>query len=143
MAWGAASDFPKLDRLILPPERCKVWRSRFSEGHKMKNSKKFQAAGLAFGLALAAFGASTAQASSQGKPISCNVQPGQKWLGEEKIRAIFGASEYLDVKFKTSKMQCYEFYAIKKNGDVVEAYYHPVTGDLVQRNLIPRAAARP
>lgn len=96
---------------------------------------------MAFGLALAAFGASTVQATSLGKPIACHVQPGQKWLGEDKIKTIFGTSEYVDVKFKTSKLQCYEFYAIKKNGDVVEAYYHPVTGDLVQRNLIPHAAA--
>lgn len=109
----------------------------------MKNSKAFHAAALAFGLVLAAFGASTAQASSLGKPISCNVQPGQKWLGEDKIKAIFGTSEYMDVKFKTSKLQCYEFYAIRKNGDVVEAYYHPVSGDLVKRNVIPHAAARP
>lgn len=107
----------------------------------MKNSRVFQAAVLAFGLVWAAFGASTVQASNLGKPIACHVQPGQKWLGEEKIKAIFGTSEYLDVKFKISKMQCYEFYAIKKNGDVVEAYYHPVTGDLVKRNLIPQAAA--
>lgn len=107
----------------------------------MKNSKAFQAAGLAFGLALAALGASTAQADILAKPVVCNVQPGQKWLGEDRIKAIFGTSEYMDVKFKTSKLQCYEFYAIKKNGDVVEAYYHPVTGDLVKRNLIPHAAA--
>ena len=107
----------------------------------MKNSKKFQAAVLGFGLVLAAFGASTVQATNLGKPIACHVQPGQKWLGEDKIKAIFGISEYVDVKFKTSKLQCYEFYAIKKNGDVVEAYYNPVTGDLVQRNLIPHAVA--
>jgi len=107
----------------------------------MKNGKAFQAAGLAFGLVLVACGASTIQAAGLEEPTVCAVQPGQKWLGEEKIRAIFGASEYLDVKFKTSKMQCYEFYAIKTNGDVVEAYYHPVTGDLIKRNLIPHAAA--
>ena len=107
----------------------------------MQNSKAFQAVVLAFGGVLAVCGASTVQATNLGQPIVCRVQPGQKWLGEEKIKAIFGASEYLDVKFKTSKMQCYEFYAIKKNGDVVEAYYHPVTGELVKRNLIPHAAA--
>jgi hypothetical protein len=112
-----------------------------NEGVGMKNGKAFQAAGLAFGLVLAVCGASTAQATSQGKPIVCNVQLGQKWLGEDRIKTIFGASEYIDVKFKTSKMQCYEFYAIKKNGDVVEAYYNPVTGELIKSNLIPHAVA--
>ena len=107
----------------------------------MKNSNAFQAAVLAFGVALAACGTSTAQATESGKPIACNVQPGQKWLGEKKIKEIFGASDYMDVNFKTSKMQCYEFYAIKKNGDVVEAYYNPVTGALIKSNLIPHAVA--
>lgn len=105
----------------------------------MENNHRFRAAVLALSVVLATCGASAVRATSLGKPIVCNVQPGQKWLGEEKIKAIFHASEYLDVKFKTSKMQCYEFYAIKKNGDVVEAYYHPVTGKLVKRNLIPHA----
>lgn len=103
----------------------------------MKNGKVFQATVLACSLVLAV---NTVQATGLGKPVACKVQPGQKWLGEEKIRAIFGTSEYLNVKFKVSSMQCYELYGIKKNGDVVEAYYHPVTGELVKRHLIPLAA---
>ena len=42
--------------------------------------------------------------------------------------------DYVRVDFKVSRTNCYEFYAIKKNGDIVEAYYHPVTGQLVRRN---------
>ena len=87
-------------------------------------------------VALAVFGAGAAQASSPKERVVCTTQAGQTWLGEKKIRAIFGVDDYMQVNFKVSKTNCYEFYAIRKNGDVVEAYYHPVTGELVKRNVI-------
>jgi len=40
------------------------------------------------------------------------------------------------VEFKVSRTNCYEFYAIRKNGDIVEAYCHPVTGEIVKRNVV-------
>jgi len=43
------------------------------------------------------------------------------------------------VEFKVSRTNCYEFYAIRKNGDIVEAYYHPVTGEIVKRNEVLHA----
>jgi hypothetical protein len=106
----------------------------------MKKNNSIHAAVLALGVVLAACSAGVAQASSPGERIVCTTLPGQAWLGEEKIRAIFGASDYLRADFKVSKTRCYEFYAIKKNGDIVEAYYHPVTGELVKRNVLFHAA---
>lgn len=102
----------------------------------MKNNKTFQAVLLAFGVVLAVCGGSAAQASTPGERVVCTSLPGQAWMGEERIKAVFGASEYLRADFKVSKTNCYEFYAIKKNGDIVEAYYHPVTGELVRHNVI-------
>ena len=102
----------------------------------MKNNKTFQAVLLAFAGLLAACGSSAVQASTPGERIVCAVLPGQAWMGEERIKAVFGASEYLRADLKVSKTNCYEFYAIKKNGDIVEAYYHPVTGELVRRNVL-------
>lgn len=102
----------------------------------MKKNKAFHAALLAFGVVLAACGSSAVQASTPGERIVCTTLPGQTWMGEERIKAVFGASDYLRADLKMSKTNCYEFYAIKKNGDIVEAYYHPVTGELVRRNVI-------
>lgn len=102
----------------------------------MKNNKALHTALLAFGVLLAACGSRAVQASSPGERIVCTTLPGQAWMGEERIKAVFGASEYLRADFKVSKTNCYEFYAIKKNGDIVEAYYHPVTGELVKRNVL-------
>jgi hypothetical protein len=101
-----------------------------------KNHGTCAAALLACAVALAVFGAGAAQASSPNERIVCTAQPRQAWLGEKKIKAIFGVNDYMQVNFKVSRTNCYEFYAIRKNGDVVEAYYHPVTGELVKRNVI-------
>ncbi|MCX7257022.1 MAG: PepSY domain-containing protein [Polaromonas sp.] len=102
----------------------------------MKKNKNFHAAALAFGVLLAACGSGAVQASPLSERAVCAVQPGQTWLGEKKIREIFGTSEYLAVDFKISAANCYEFHAIKKNGDVVEAYYHPVTGAVVEHEVL-------
>ena len=107
----------------------------------MKTTYWCRPALLALGTLLAACGTGLAHASSPSEKISCVTLPGQAWLGEEKIKEIFGARDYLTVKFKVSRTNCYEFYAIRKNGDVVEAYYHPVTGEIVKRNEILRAPA--
>ena len=111
-----------------------------SKNHMKKNHGTCAAALLAGVVALAVLGAGAAQASSPKERVVCTTQAGQAWLGEKKIRAVFGVDEYLRVDFKVSRTNCYEFYAIHKNGDVVEAYYHPVTGELVKRNVILRGA---
>ncbi len=102
----------------------------------MKKNKNFHAAALAFAVLLAACGSGSVQASNLSEKAVCSVLPGQTWLGETKIKEIFGASEYLAVEFKVSAANCYEFHAIKKNGDVVEAYYHPVTGAVVEHEVL-------
>lgn len=106
-----------------------------------KNYGACAAAVLAGNVALAIFGAGAAQAqaSSPGERIVCTALPGQPWLGEAKIKAIFGMSDYIRVDFKVSRTHCYEFYAIRKNGDIVEAYYHPVTGEVIKRNVLLHA----
>jgi hypothetical protein len=112
----------------------------------MKKNKAFQAALLAFWAVLAVCGSSAVQASTPGERVVCATLPGQAWMDEERIKAVFGANEYLRADLKVSKTNCYEFYAIKKNGDIVEAYYHPVTGELVRRNVIlyaPGAVSAP
>jgi hypothetical protein len=40
------------------------------------------------------------------------------------------------VKFKISRGNCYEFYAIAQDGSVVEAYVDPVSGERVRYNRV-------
>ncbi|MFN4326084.1 MAG: PepSY domain-containing protein [Azonexus sp.] len=79
-------------------------------------------------------------ASSPGEKLVCTQAPRSTWMPEAKIREIFGEKNYSLVKFKVSGGNCYEFYAIHQDGSIVEAYYHPVSGEALRVN---RVAATP
>lgn len=81
---------------------------------------------------------SNAYASPPKESIKCTDAPRTAWVGESKIRQAFDEGKYLKVIFKTSRGNCYEFYAIGKDGSIVEAYYDPVTMDLVRFNRVAR-----
>jgi hypothetical protein len=68
-----------------------------------------------------------AQASGPVESLVCTSKPRTSWVGEKRIRQAFGESAYAKVFFKVTKGNCYEFYAIGKDGSVVEAYYDPVS----------------
>lgn len=93
--------------------------------------------GLLLALALMA----GAQASSPAEKVVC-ADPANRsgWLSEARIREIFGEQNYAQAKLKVSRGGCYEFYAVHADGSIVEAYYHPVSGEVVRYN---RVEARP
>jgi hypothetical protein len=72
------------------------------------------------------------QASPPKEVIRCTEAPKSTWVSEQKIREIFGEKDYAIVKFKISRTNCYEFYAVAKDNSVVEAYYDPVSGKQVR-----------
>jgi hypothetical protein len=78
-----------------------------------------------------------AHASPPAEKIVCTDAPRAQWMSESQARAIFNAPTYALVRFKVSKGNCHEFYAVATNGDVVEAYLHPVTGAIVRQTRIP------
>jgi hypothetical protein len=82
-------------------------------------------------------------ASELKEQVKCTSEPQSKWMSEAKIRRIFGADKYLVVKFKVSRTNCYEFYAIAHSGQIVEAYYHPISGALVKEERMTPDAAQP
>jgi len=75
-------------------------------------------------------------ASSPDEKLVCTDAPRSVWLPEAKMRQIFGDQQYELVKFKVSSGACYEFYAIGKDGSIVEAYYHPVSGERLRFNRV-------
>lgn len=77
-----------------------------------------------------------ASASPPTEELICTTAPRSAWMSEERIRDIFRASTYTLVKLKISSSNCYEFYAVDVNGDAVEAYYNPVTGERVRFNEV-------
>jgi hypothetical protein len=83
-------------------------------------------------LALVLLAPHGAYASSPAESVKCTHAPRASWVSEARIREHFGESQYMRVAFKTSKNNCYEFYAISKDGSTVEAYYDPVSMALVR-----------
>ena len=90
---------------------------------------------VASGLLAIAF--AQAQASSPAEKVVCTDLPRAQWMSEQQARALFKASNYLLVKFKVSKGRCQEFYAVEHDGTVVEAYVHPVTGEVIRMTRVP------
>lgn len=82
-----------------------------------------------------------AQASQTIEEVQCTTAPASTWMTEAQARARFNAAKYLLVKFKISKGNCHEFYAVEHDGTVVEAYVHPVTGEVMQFTRIPPPGA--
>lgn len=88
-------------------------------------------------LTLLAWSAGSAQASTPAEKVVCTHQPRSEWMSEQQARKRFKAADYLLVKFKISRGNCYEFYAIEHGGSIVEAYLHPVTGEAVRLTRQP------
>lgn len=97
------------------------------------------AAGLVFGVMVAGL----AQASAPAEKIVCTQKPRAGWLPEARIREIFGEKNFTLVKLKVSRGNCYEFYAVHRDGSVVEAYYQPVSGEVVRYNRVMVKSAEP
>jgi hypothetical protein len=79
-------------------------------------------------------------ASTPAEQVRCTSEPRSKWMTEEQIKKLFGVDQFAVVKFKVSRTNCYEFYAVTHNGQIIEAYYHPVSGKLVKETRIQPAA---
>jgi hypothetical protein len=71
-------------------------------------------------------------ASEPGAAVKCTNLPRSGWVDEHRIRQVFGESKYRQVFVKISRGNCYEFYAIGKDNTVTEAYYDPVSAELMQ-----------
>ena len=82
-------------------------------------------------------------ASSPLEKLICTNAPRSEWLPESKMREIFGDKEFSLVKFKVSSGNCYEFYAVHKDGSIVEAYYDPVSGKSMRYNRVLPNGATP
>ena len=78
-----------------------------------------------------------AHASSPGEKIICSAPDKRaNWISEAEIREVFGEQNFTLVKLKISRGNCYEFYAVHKDGSIVEAYYHPITGQMMRYNRV-------
>lgn len=98
---------------------------------------------LALGVLIGLSGLVSAQASSPAEKLICTQAPRSEWMPEAKIRQIFGDKDYQSTKFKVSGGNCYEFYAIHHDGSIVEAYYNPVSGEVMRYNRVTNTPSVP
>lgn len=75
-------------------------------------------------------GSVSAFASPYGGEVACTREPRSAWMSEQRARELFKADDYMLVRLKVSPGNCYEFYAIDRKNHVVEAYMHPITGQV-------------
>ena len=64
-------------------------------------------------------------ASSPAEKVFCTHAPRSQWMSEAQAREVFGASQYVVVKFKISRGNCHEFYAVDAQGGVVVCASQP------------------
>ena len=68
---------------------------------------------------------------------TCDSGPRETWQPQDKLEKML-----LDRGWKIRRVKedggCFEVYAFDKNGDRVEAYFHPTTLDLVPTSRYPR-----
>lgn len=91
----------------------------------------------AISAALLGLNAGPAWASEPKDRVICTEAPQSTWMSEAEARKRFQANKYLLVRFKISSEKCHEFYALERDGTAIEAYVHPVTGEVVRMTRIP------
>ncbi|MDD2884294.1 MAG: PepSY domain-containing protein [Dechloromonas sp.] len=90
---------------------------------------------LLIGLAMLLLGP-LAMASPPAEKKNCTDLPRSQWLSEARIRQTFGADGYVVAQLKVSSTRCYEFYAIGQGGEIIEIYFHPISGEVIKRTVI-------
>ncbi len=60
----------------------------------------------------------------------CTSVAKEKWLTEAAMKAKVAALGYKYKVFKVTAGNCYEIYGQNRNGQRVEVYFDPVTGDV-------------
>lgn len=128
--------------------RSAVVNARVLQSAAMTHSHRSRRPSIAASLALPALlgllgPCAPVHASAPTEKVVCTDAPRSQWMSEARAREIFGASRFVVVKFKVSKGNCHEFYAVDAQGGVVEAYLHPVTGQEVRATRIPAQEKAP
>ena len=83
-----------------------------------------------------ALSASAPASASRDNPLHiCTTAPRHEWIVEEEMKLLAQHRGYRIKMFKIAKGNCYEVYGFDKTGRIVEAYFNPVTSQLVRQNI--------
>lgn len=62
----------------------------------------------------------------------CAEQKTDQWLSEDEMIAKLTDMGFTYDKFKISRGNCYEIYGHNSDGQKVEVYFDPISGDIVE-----------
>ena len=67
----------------------------------------------------------------------CTEEPQSKWLSAEEMTKRFTQMGYTDSvkKLHVSKGNCWEIYGHDKSGKKVEIYFHPISAEIMEKNV--------
>ncbi|MBL8388726.1 MAG: PepSY domain-containing protein [Hydrogenophaga sp.] len=74
-------------------------------------------------------------ASREQQEDICTDAPRSEWLAEDEMRLLAEHRGYRIKTFKIANGSCYEIYGFDRQGQIVEAYFNPVTSRLVRQNI--------
>ena len=80
--------------------------------------------------ALALLGVSSAWAGPQ-----CTEESQALWMGEDAMKQQIHDTGMTIKKFKVTSGNCYEIYGHNANGQRVEIYYHPISGEIIKQEI--------
>lgn len=84
-------------------------------------------------IALACAAASILVAGCSGGP-ECTAEPESSWMSQAEMKNRVVAQGYKVKEFKVSG-SCYEIYGWNREGQRVEVYFDPVSGDVVKSEV--------
>lgn len=67
--------------------------------------------------------------------IECTKEDPAKWMDQAKFQKDLKAEGYEIKVFKVTKGNCYEIYGKNKEGQKVEIYFNPITGEKVKTKI--------
>ena len=65
----------------------------------------------------------------------CTTAPRSEWIAEDEMKLLAQHRGYRIKTFKISKTNCYEIYGFDHKGQIVEAYFNPITTRLTRQNI--------
>ncbi len=74
-------------------------------------------------------------ASREQREDVCTTAARAEWLPEDEMRLLAEHRGYRIKTFKVANGSCYEIYGFDRQGQIVEAYFNPVTSRLVRQNI--------
>jgi hypothetical protein len=115
---------------------CAAWSGLGATFHvgtfsQRENGMKFAVLAAAAAIGIAAF---ANMAAADNDELKCTSKAQSAWMSQDATKDLLKQQGYQEVrKIKVTEGNCYEVYAIDAQGEKVEVYLDPTSGNLVAK----------